>query len=273
MTTRNCNAALTAAFVSSGDSDELARRFSIEISSATSLPAAGHDLDVLTQFGVCMRYKAADTHSPLDLVFTSQVMGDYTGLWRMLMQVQRMAHAARTLWSLMKGLAQPHKRLGFVAVYSTRLNLIRHEMQHFVNKLQDYFMAHVLYIQWAKFEALLVEAKELSEIRQLHDDYLKTLRSSCLLERGSAGLWQVIASMFELVLTFADQLASLERNSRQVFMRDMVAPDIADELTQTAEALLRTGELFRANAALLKRLLAKVNSLNPTGHDKFVLEL
>ena len=63
-------------------------------------------------------------------------------------------------------LAQPHKRLGFVAVYSTRLNLIRHEMQHFVNKLQDYFMAHVLYIQWAKFEALVVEAKELSDVEE-----------------------------------------------------------------------------------------------------------
>ena len=243
MTQRNCAVALASAFSASGTSDRTSSQFELTISPAAAAQTADdtHDLDVLQSCGARLRYLPAGSW-PLELVLDEACMDGYNELWRMLMKVQRVVQVARSLWELLKELS--HGRRAPLEQIN-RLSLIRHDVQQFLNALQDYLMTQVLHVQWSRLERDLQAADEVGGICQLHRDYLDRLLSGCLLHRSSSGPRKVIASMFELVLTFAKQLAAFSRGHR-AHASEPVPVRAFPEMT-------RTGELFRKHTEFLTR--------------------
>jgi hypothetical protein len=201
LTGHNCAVALSSAFAASGTRDHVAALFDLTVTAARQPSPANDDLDVLETCGVHMQYSPAASW-PLDLVLDSASLQQYNALWRMLMKVQRMLDAGRSLWLLLKQMSQSGRVPG---AQINKLSLVRHEVQHFVNVLQDYFISQVLHVQWARLERELSDVEQVGSICELHRGYLERLMSGCLLRRSSAGALKVISSMFELVLTFAAQ--------------------------------------------------------------------
>ena len=250
LTAQNCAAALSGAFAASGAADHVASLFSVQVVAkkpCSSKPRGDNDLHALDGCGVQLLYAPAAAW-PLDSVLDSDSMHHYNDLWRMLMQVHRMLGAGSMLWSLLKGIAQVQGR--FTAGQINRLSLIRHDVQHFINVLQDYFMTQVLHVQWAHLERELEESLNLGQIRDVHRRYLDRLLSGCLLRSSSAGTLKVIFSMFDLVLTFRAQLVVAERHHRST-------ADDAAAAGRSFHEMSRTGELFRKHAEFLTRLLRK----------------
>ena len=252
LTRHNCAVALSSAFAASGTRDHVAALFDLTVTVAqkpSGTPAI-EDLDALETCGVQIQYTPAASW-PLDLILDSSSLQQYNALWRMLMKVQRMLDAGRSLWLLLKQMSQSGSVPG---AQVNRLSLVRHDVQHFANVLQDYFMTQVLHVQWARLERELSDAEQVGSICELHRGYLERLMSGCLLRRSSAGALKVILCMFELVLTFAAQLTAFESGHRSG----------SEPAPRAFQEMLRTGALFRKHAEFLTRLLRKQAEMAPT---------
>ena len=248
LTTQNCTVALSSAFASADTGDHVACLFNVIVTGKApfQMPSSDHDLDALNECGLEMVYAPAQSW-PLVSVLDSKSMDDYNALWRMLMQLHRMLDAGRMLWSLLKDMTRVRGHFTFAQINS--LSLIRHDMQHFINVLQDHLKMHVLHVQWARLERELGDAQQLGQIQQFHRCYLDRLLAGCLLRRSSAGALKVITSMFDLVLTFCAQLVAAERCHR--------SSENQVTTTRSFQEMTRTGQLFRKHQEFLGRLLRK----------------
>ncbi len=248
VTTQNCTAALSSAFAAADTGDHVAPLFKLTVTGKRPVQVAhgDHDLDALDGCGLQMVYAPANSW-PLDSVFDSKSMEDYNALWRLLMQLHRMLDAGRMLWLLLKDMTRVHGQ--FTVGQMNSLSLIRHDVQHFINVLQDHLKTQVLHVQWVRLERDLGDAQQVGKIQAVHRCYLDRLLAGCLLRPSSAGLLKVITSMFDLVLTFCAQLEAAERCHRSS----------NDEVTATRsfQEMSRTGQLFRKHKEFLGRLLRK----------------
>lgn len=248
LTTQNCTVALSSAFAAADTGDHVASLFNLIVTGKAPFqtPNSDHDLDALDECGLEMVY--APAHSwPLDSVLDSKSMEDYNALWRMLMKLHRMLDAGRMLWSLLKDMTKV--RGHFTVGQINSLSLIRHDMQHFINVLQDHLKTQVLHVQWVRLERELGDTQQVGQIQEVHRCYLDRLLAGCLLRRSSAGALKVITSMFDLVLTFCAQLVAAERCHR--------SSENQVTATRSFQEMTRIGQLFRKHQEFLGRLLRK----------------
>jgi hypothetical protein len=123
-----CDAVLSAAFAACSDATDAPAHFSLRPS-----PGPSESSDVMSLFR--LEY-SVDEAGPLGLILNKLSLQMYVDLWRMLMQLQQMLYACRSLWGLFKDLTRPISRTEGVSLCITRLSIIRHDVQHFVNSLQ-----------------------------------------------------------------------------------------------------------------------------------------
>jgi hypothetical protein len=205
-----------------------------------------HDLNALDECGLQMTYAPANSW-PLDSVLDRKSIEDYNALWRLLMQLHRMLDTGRMLWLLLKDMTRVRGQ--FTVGQMNSLSLIRHDVQHFINVLQDHLKTQVLHVQWVRLERELGGAQQVGKIQEVHRCYLDRLLAGCLLRASSAGVLKVITAMFDLILTFCKQLEAAQRSHH--------SPNDEVAATRCFQEMSRTGQLFRKHKEFLGRLLRK----------------
>lgn len=53
-----------------------------------------------------------------------------------------------------------------------QLQLVKHEMQHFVKVIQGYVANQILHVTWCEFRARLATVSDLEEVQRAHAEYL-----------------------------------------------------------------------------------------------------
>ncbi|KAF0288203.1 Gamma-tubulin complex component 6 [Amphibalanus amphitrite] len=92
-----------------------------------------------------------------------------------------------------------------------RLQLCRHEMQHFVLALQGYLTGQVLQVSWAELRReLLVSVHTLDELRAAHVGYIRHAARRCLLNAKSEPIMKIVQDVLRIVLKFHAQLSAVQ---------------------------------------------------------------
>jgi len=195
---------------------------------------------------------------PISLVVTESALAQYRTLFTFLLGIKRTTSVLRDIWSYFKVPSVrsqgDHRWLS--------LQRIRHEMQHFVNILQEYVINQVLDICWKEFRAKLETQQnvlDLNDLRQLHEEYLDHALRKCLLNKKAAPVQKIFQSIFGLILKFRMQLHNHPTN---------------EPLSRsTYEALLQIQKSFQQYTQFLYQLLTKLSARNYQSHLQQLLLL
>ncbi len=63
------------------------------------------------------------------------------------------------------------------------VNVLKHEMKHFVNQLQNYIFLQVVETGWQDLEQKLKDSIDLDQIIQAHDEYLNKMTGHVLFRK------------------------------------------------------------------------------------------
>ncbi|XP_072257700.1 gamma-tubulin complex component 6 [Pyxicephalus adspersus] len=150
-----------------------------------------------------LRYKVS---WPLNIVITDTCINKYNKIFSFLLQLKHMVWTLRDVWFHLKRTALVNQASN--SVQYRKLQLYRHEMQHFVKVIQGYIANQILHVTWAEFRNKLRTVSNLEEIRKVHIEYLNKALFRGLLTEKAAPLMNIIHSIFSLILKFRIQLIS-----------------------------------------------------------------
>ena len=90
-----------------------------------------------------------------------------------------------------------------------RVNLMRHEMMHFMRNLQDYVASQVLEISWLEFQDnLLHKVKCVDDLIVMHEKYLNRAIFRCLLNPKAAPVLKIVRDIFACVTKFSGLIST-----------------------------------------------------------------
>eukprot|EP00026_Physarum_polycephalum_P000573 Phypoly_transcript_00574.p1 GENE.Phypoly_transcript_00574~~Phypoly_transcript_00574.p1 ORF type:complete len:1439 (+),score=257.01 Phypoly_transcript_00574:52-4317(+) len=195
---------------------------------------------------------------PLTLVIDRAAREKYHELFKFLLSLKRVAHALREIWIFCKR----RKAYGYEES-NNMIELVRHEMQHFVNILQEYVINQILDICWKEFSFQLDKVKtaeiDLNDLRTVHDNYLNKAKSRCLLHNKGAPGAKIIRRMFDRILEVWNILRS--------HPIDNIIP------VSVHKSILDKHESFKTNAKFLYGILANLSGKRNQPHLQQLLLL
>ncbi|KAK8778504.1 hypothetical protein V5799_020155 [Amblyomma americanum] len=143
---------------------------------------------------------------PLNLVITKACLLRYNRIFSFLLNLRRAMWALSDIWSHLKPSAlprDPHSSLEF-----RRLQLMRHEMLHFVHLVQSYVGGQVMQASLAELRAELIgKAHTVDDLRNVHLAFLKRLSQRLLLGRRAAPVYKLLREALKTALFFQAELA------------------------------------------------------------------
>jgi len=90
-----------------------------------------------------------------------------------------------------------------------KVNLMRHEMMHFIRNLHDYVTSQVLEISWLEFQDnLLNKAKCLDDLIAIHEKYLNRALFRCLLNPKAASVMKILRDIFSSITKFSGMICT-----------------------------------------------------------------
>jgi len=89
-----------------------------------------------------------------------------------------------------------------------KVNLMRHEMMHFMRNLHDYVASQVLEISWMEFQENLNKVSCLDDLIMMHEKYLNRALFRCLLNPKAAPVMKVVRDIFASVTKFSGMISS-----------------------------------------------------------------
>ena len=90
-----------------------------------------------------------------------------------------------------------------------KVNLMRHEMMHFIRNLHDYVTSQVLEISWQEFQDnLLNKVKCLDDLIATHEKYLNRAIFRCLLNPKAAPVMKIVRDIFSSITKFSALIAT-----------------------------------------------------------------
>jgi len=190
---------------------------------------------------------------PICLVVTPDSISLYHSIFTFLLKIKRAHDALRHVWLYMKSaiLRGVHQRDPRWAT----LELIRHEMLHFVNILQEYVINQVLGICWKEFKDNLhskQDVYDVDELRGIHEEYLQNSLRRCMLNQAGAPVQQIINRIFGFVNAFKTQITSIP-------LDQALQPATFDGLVQVQKG-------FQSCSQFLYKILVKLNAKGKKPH-------
>ena len=89
-----------------------------------------------------------------------------------------------------------------------KVNLMRHEMMHFIRNLHDYVASQVLEISWQEFQDnLLHRVTCLDQLVATHEKYLNRAIFRCLLNPKAAPVMKIVRDIFSSITKFSGLIA------------------------------------------------------------------
>ena len=90
-----------------------------------------------------------------------------------------------------------------------KVNLMRHEMMHFIRNLHDYVTSQVLEISWQEFQDnLLNKVTCLDDLIATHEKYLNRAIFRCLLNPKAAPVMKIVRDIFSSITKFSALIAT-----------------------------------------------------------------
>ena len=85
-----------------------------------------------------------------------------------------------------------------------KVNLMRHEMMHFIRNLNDYVSSQVLEISWREFQDnLMTKVTCLDDLITMHEKYLNRALFRCLLNSKAAPVMKLVRDIFSSITKFS----------------------------------------------------------------------
>ena len=85
-----------------------------------------------------------------------------------------------------------------------KVNLMRHEMMHFIRNLNDYVTSQVLEISWREFQDnLMTKVTCLDDLITMHEKYLNRALFRCLLNSKAAPVMKLVRDIFSSITKFS----------------------------------------------------------------------
>ncbi|XP_077496977.1 gamma-tubulin complex component 6 isoform X2 [Amblyomma americanum] len=143
---------------------------------------------------------------PLNLVITKACLLRYNRIFSFLLNLRRAMWALSDIWSHLKPSALP--RDPYSSLEFRRLQLMRHEMLHFVHLVQSYVGGQVMQASLAELRAELIgKAHTVDDLRNVHLAFLKRLSQRLLLGRRAAPVYKLLREALKTALFFQAELA------------------------------------------------------------------
>ncbi|XP_075526175.1 gamma-tubulin complex component 6 isoform X3 [Dermacentor variabilis] len=143
---------------------------------------------------------------PLNVVITRACLLRYNKIFRFLLSLRQALWALSDIWSRLKPSALPRKPDSSLEL--RQLQLMRHEMLHFVHMVQSYVGSQVMQASLAELRAELnKEAQSVDDLRNAHFAFLKRLSQRLLLGRRAVPVRKLLHEALNTVLFFQAELA------------------------------------------------------------------
>lgn len=143
---------------------------------------------------------------PLSMVINRACLLRYNKIFRFLLSLRRALWALSDIWSRLKPSALPRKPDS--SLEFRQLQLMRHEMLHFVHMVQSYVGSQVMQASLAELRAVLnKEAQSVDDLRNAHFAFLKRLSQRLLLGRRAVPVRKLLHEALNTVLFFQAELA------------------------------------------------------------------
>ncbi|KAL0486928.1 Tubgcp3 [Acrasis kona] len=152
---------------------------------------------------------------PLDTIFTKDVLRVYIRIFKHLWRIKRVDAMLDATWMKHQELAKVafgHRKSNVSRKFQPILhlcNLLRHEMVHFCNNLQYYFMFEVIENQWQTLVDKIKKIKELGNgdlksLIEAHEKYVKDIIRQALLSRGQSNLKSQLDKTINIIMQFVN---------------------------------------------------------------------
>uniref|UniRef100_A0A131Z3E1 Gamma-tubulin complex component 6 n=1 Tax=Rhipicephalus appendiculatus TaxID=34631 RepID=A0A131Z3E1_RHIAP len=143
---------------------------------------------------------------PLSVVINRASLLRYNKIFRFLLGLRRALWALSDIWSRLKPSALPRKPDS--SLEFRQLQLMRHEMLHFVQMVQSYVGSQVMQASLAELRTELNrEAQSVDDLRNAHFAFLKRLSQRLLLGRRAVPVRRLLNEALGVVLFFQTELA------------------------------------------------------------------
>ncbi|XP_077546218.1 gamma-tubulin complex component 6 isoform X2 [Haemaphysalis longicornis] len=143
---------------------------------------------------------------PLNVVITSACLQRYNKIFGFILSLRRALWALSDIWSRLKPSALPRKP--DASPEFRLLQLMRHEMLHFVQLVQSYVCDQVMQTSLAELRAELGgKACTVDGLRNAHMAFLKRLCQRLLLGRRAVPVYKLLREALKTVLFFQAELA------------------------------------------------------------------
>ena len=162
---------VSALAAASEDKDPLASKLSLTVSPTIPVPDPFDPESIHALEFAHIQFEVA---WPLNIVINARAIVAYNKVMHLFLRLRRSAWALADVWAALKADA-PRAEAADLQRFRA-VQLYRHEMQHFVTVITEYFCHETLEVCWAEFQASIARPSVgLEQLRQLHDRYLQTI--------------------------------------------------------------------------------------------------
>lgn len=144
--------------------------------------------------------------APLSTFFTSESLEMYRKIFKFLWKVKQ-AHFFMNSFYQNRNLIQL-EILVDIQPQLKRTFLVGHQISHFINILSNYLMVESIEAPWESYYMKLTNAKDLDELIQTHQKFIKKVLENCFL--SDAAIHKQLVKILDIIIKF--------HNSREIFL-------------------------------------------------------
>ncbi|KAH7427712.1 hypothetical protein KP509_10G056400, partial [Ceratopteris richardii] len=174
---------------------------------------------------------------PLSLIITSESLRLYNSTFNFLVRTKLAGHAVNDIWKYLKNLLhvsrEGDKTQG--SEWTDMLVHLRQQVNHFLTSLQGHIEMQLLHNVWCKFmEAIHHDGKDLLELKEIHELYLKDAIHVCFLSEEMDSVRNCINEIMQCVLDLSACLKIIgkEESGNPSLQNEKVQLEIRQALRQ-----------------------------------------
>ncbi|CAF1042296.1 unnamed protein product, partial [Brachionus calyciflorus] len=191
---------------------------------------------------------------PINIIINDSTLIIYNQIFSFLLKIKFVLTALNSIWYTLRRYELIYK--SEKSSQLKQLKLYCHEMQHYIGALQSYIYNQVIQVTWSELQKNLNEARNIDDLIQIHENYIKTAHSKCFFKK-TPNVVDVILNTFEIIIKFRLLIVNgtLIRNS------------VTNEYEHEAFGQITENyEYFKNNAVFLHKILQKGISIGYEYH-------
>ena len=149
----------------------------------------------------CLEYKV---DSPLNIIFSSKLLKDYQKLFIFFWKIKRIKFTQINHILIKLKNINTNSNNKDAIEKAIRISIhFNQEIVHFISNLHNYFALEVLETQYKKLKNELLKINNLDELILKHKQFVRNIKSQCLLDEESVTINKKIFAIFNIILKFS----------------------------------------------------------------------